>query len=183
MADTYVPSSDNGPGVARYALMMELLEYHSTVTSAIDYLRSVPRMGPGNLVLADAAGEMAVFEAGHAHWGVVPASGDMVVATNHFVTPVLSEYNLRHERGGTEDESEARHHSASEQLHDVWGRIDGDEARRIMSYHANTEGGLCRHDAGASGSTISSVIFFPAERSLLFCHGRPCEGTYSPHSL
>ncbi len=183
VADTHVPCSDNGPGLARYTLMMDLLEHHSTVASALAYLRSVPRMGPGNLVLADASGEMAVFEVGHSHWGVIPAANGVVVATNHFVTPVLSECSVERTRGGTDGESEARHRSASEWLRETWGRIDGDEARRIMSYHADVEGGICRHDTGDGGSTISSVIFFPAERSLLFCHGRPCEGSYTRHSL
>ncbi len=183
VADTYVPCSDNGPGLARYTLMMDLLEHHSSVASALDYLKSVPRMGPGNLVLADAGGEMAVFEVGHSHWGVVPATNGLVVATNHFVTPVLSEYSARRMRGGTDGESKARHRSACGWLRDTWGRIDGDEARRIMSHHADIEGGICRHDTGDGGSTISNVIFFPAERSLLFCNGRPCEGSYTRHSL
>ncbi len=183
VADSYVSCSDNGPGLPRYSLMMDLLEHHSSVASALDYLKAAPRMGPGNLVLADASGAMAVFEVGHSHWGVVPPATDFVVATNHFVTPVLREYSGRRARSGTDGESEARYRSASEWLADVWGRIDGDEAQRIMSYHSDLEGGICRHDTGDGGSTISNVIFFPAERSLLFCNGRPCEGGYTHHSL
>ena len=45
--------------------MMHLLEKHAHVSSVLDYLRSVPRMGRNNLILADALGHIAVFEIGH----------------------------------------------------------------------------------------------------------------------
>ncbi len=183
VADTYVPCSDNGPGLARYSLMMNLLEHQSTVASALDYLKSASRMGPGNLVLADASGELAVFEVGHDNWGTVSPADDVVVATNHFLTPVLSRCYVRPTRPGTEGESEARHMVATQWLREAHGRIDGDEAIRIMSHHADGAGGICRHDTGNGGATISNAIFFPAERSLLFCNGRPCEGGYTRHSL
>ncbi|MHB0871083.1 MAG: C45 family autoproteolytic acyltransferase/hydrolase [Chloroflexota bacterium] len=183
IADTYVPCSDNGPGLPRYTLMMELLEHHTSVASALDYLVSMPRMGPGNLVLADADGEMAVFELGHRYWGVVRAANHVVAATNHFVTPALRGYNVRPAQGGTDDESEARHRSIRRRVSEGWGSLSGDEARRIMARHADGEAAICRHDLAGVSGTISNVIFLPAERSLLFCDGRPCEGDYAPHSL
>ncbi len=45
--------------------MMHLLQNHDTVLSALDYLRSVPRLGRNNLVLTDLQGDMVVFEIGH----------------------------------------------------------------------------------------------------------------------
>jgi isopenicillin-N N-acyltransferase like protein len=71
IADTHVSSKDLGPGLARYTLMMDVLEQCSTVTSAINYLQRVPRVGGGNLILADAMGDVAVFEAGYHQWGLI----------------------------------------------------------------------------------------------------------------
>jgi len=65
VADARVRTPDQGPGLPRCALMMEILEKHETVASALDYLRSVPHMGGGNLILADAAGGKAVLEIAH----------------------------------------------------------------------------------------------------------------------
>ncbi len=54
VADTHVYSRDLGPGLPSYALMMHILEGHDSVSSALDYLRTVPRFGRNNLILADA---------------------------------------------------------------------------------------------------------------------------------
>jgi predicted choloylglycine hydrolase len=183
VADTHVLSSDLGPGLARYTLMMEMLEQHASVASALDYLRRAPRIGGGNLILADAAGEMAVFETGHRHWGIVPASDHIVAATNHFNTPDLRGHYLGRDQGGADSESEARGRSIHMRLRDHWGRLDVDQTRRIMASHADGEAAICRHDAGDASGTISSVIFLPAERSLMFCDGRPCEAGFTRHAL
>ena len=66
--------------------MMHLLEEHADVSSALDYLRSVPRMGRNNLILADARGHLAVFEIGHRRYGQSETHDGVLVSTNHFVT-------------------------------------------------------------------------------------------------
>jgi hypothetical protein len=45
VADTHVYSTNLGPGLPDYALMMHLLEAHDSVSSALDYLRSVRAWG------------------------------------------------------------------------------------------------------------------------------------------
>ena len=183
VADTHVSSPDLGPGLARYTLMMEMLERHTSVASALDYLGRVPRMGGGNLILADADGEMAVFEAGHRHVGVVSAENHVVVATNHFVTPALRGQHTGAGGGGTDDESEPRRRSVRRRLGESWGSLSGDRAREIMASHADGEAALCRHELRDDCGTISTAIFLPAERSLLFCNGRPCESDCIRYSI
>lgn len=183
IADTHVPSSDNGPGLPRYTLMMELLEHHASVTSALKYLKATPRMGPGNLVMVDVEGEMAVFEVGHRNCGIVPSTNHVVAATNHFVTSALRGYNVKRGGGGTDDESAARYQSIHQQLSRNWGALSVDRARSIMARHADGEAAICRHDLSGSGGTISNATFLPAEPSLWFCNGRPCEGRYERYSL
>ncbi len=183
VADTRVASSDVGPGLARYTLMMELLEHHDSVASALCYLRRVPQMGGGKLILADAQGKMAVFESGHRHSGAVYARGHFVAATNHFVTPALRGHRLGHDGGAPDGESESRLRSIRRRLRDCRGRLNADQARRIMASHADGDAAICRHALEGNSGTISTVVFFPAEGSLLFCSGRPCESDYTRHSL
>jgi hypothetical protein len=183
VADTHVASSDLGPGLAQYTLMMELLERHASVASARGYLRRAPRMGGGNLILLDADGEMEVFETGYRNWGVVRARDHVVAATNHFVTSAMRAHYRRRDGGGQDSESESRRRSIHKRLGDCWGRLAADQARRIMASHADGQAAICRHDLEDASGTISSAIFLPAERSLLFCSGRPCESGYTRHSL
>jgi isopenicillin-N N-acyltransferase-like protein len=183
VADTHVLSADLGPGLARYTLMMDVLERHASVMSALAHLQDTPRMGGGNLILLDAAGEMAVFETGHRHYGVIPADQHIVAATNHFITPALRGEVFGRDDGGPDGNSQARWRSIYARLRDRWGRLDTGEAAQIMAAHDDGEAALCRHDAGRANGTISSIIFLPAERSLLFCHGRPCEAAYTRYSF
>ncbi|MGC8838543.1 MAG: C45 family autoproteolytic acyltransferase/hydrolase, partial [Anaerolineae bacterium] len=94
VADTRVRSPDQGPGVPRYGLMMEILEHHDSVASALQYLQSVPHMGGGTLTLADARGHKAAVEVAHSGARVVAhvqGLKEWVVSTNHFVHPELAD--------------------------------------------------------------------------------------------
>ena len=84
IADTHVYSTDIGPGLPDYSLIMHILEEHDTVRSALDYLSSVPRMGRNNLILADVGGSLAVVELRYHHLAVVEARNGIAVNTNHF---------------------------------------------------------------------------------------------------
>src|SRR5690625_4854599 len=62
IADTHVASRDIGPGVPRFSSMMHILEECTTTAEAVEYLRTVPQMGLGNLTMVDAEGHTAVVE-------------------------------------------------------------------------------------------------------------------------
>lgn len=62
IADTHVASRDIGPGVPRFSSMMHILEECSTTAEAVEYLRTVPQMGLGNLTMVDGEGNTAVVE-------------------------------------------------------------------------------------------------------------------------
>lgn len=183
VADTRVASSDVGPGLARYTLMMELLEHHDSVPSALSFLRRAPQMGGGNLILADAQGRMAVFESGYRHSGIVYARDRLLAAANHFVTPALRGHRLQGAGGATDGESRSRLRSIRARLRECRGGLDAESAARIMAAHADGRAAICRHALEGGSGTISAVVFFPAERRLRFCAGRPCEGAYTLHSL
>ena len=182
IADTHVPSRDIGPGLARYTLMMDLLEQCANVSNAVAHLQSVKCMGAGNLVLVDARGDMAVFENGFRRCGLISATEDCVVATNHFVSAELrDELVLRVGSPSTYDETRDRYATAASLVKQFHGTLAVKPAQQIASYHGATA--LCRHRPLNDSDTISAAIYLPARRQLLFCNGWPCQGSYETYTL
>ncbi|MEW6400981.1 MAG: C45 family peptidase [Chloroflexota bacterium] len=183
VADTHVPSRDIGPGLARYTLMMDLLEQHAYVQSALSYLQKALCMGAGSLILADAQGNLAVVETGYHQCGLVMPEEHVVAATNHFVTPELREHFLDDRTGVRGEESRARCQEIQARLKKEWGMLDTEIARQVMAQHQAGSAAICRHHQNGEVGTISTAIFLPSERKLIFCNGRPCECDYATYTL
>jgi predicted choloylglycine hydrolase len=184
VADTHVVSHDIGPGLARYTVMMDLLEHHSSSQSAMDYLRGIQHIGNGTIVLLDTQGEMAVCETGHKVSGTVLPKNGYVVSTNHFVT---SELALRWEPCGPEEihgNSPKMYARVSQSLHDAQGLVDISWAKALMSSHGDPLKAICRHqEAGPRSVTISSIIFLPQGNMLYLAAGNPCQSKFHKWSL
>lgn len=179
VADTHVSSNDVGSGLPTYALSMHLLEEHRSVRSALDYLQLTPRLGRNNLLLADAGGDIALFEIGHRHSAVVEAEAGLLVSTNHYLSPVMQPYFVDTDPPARQGNTFERYQNAQERLSGAYGRIDLTLAKQLMAVHADGLGSLCCHPSSASETaTIAAMIFLPAQRRMLFCHGRPCQGEY-----
>jgi len=181
VADTHVCSTDLGPGLPDYALMMHILEAHDSVSSALDYLRSVLRQGRNNLILADAQGHLAVFEIGHRNYGLFETHDGTLVSTNHFVSPELRDCFVDTNPPPKRGNSFHRYERVTRELDDTFGQIDVPFAQRLMASHDTP---ICRHAvAGKDSATNSTSIFLPARRTMLFCHGLPCQGQYDEFVL
>jgi len=181
VADTHVCSTDLGPGLPDYSLMMHILEAHDSVSSAVDYLRSVPRQGRNNLILADAQGHLAVFEIGHRNYGLFETHDGTLVSTNHFVSPELRDCFVNTNPPPKRGNSFHRYERVTRELDDTFGQIDVPFAMRLMASHDTP---ICRHAvAGKDSATNSTSIFLPARRTMLFCHGLPCQGQYDEFVL
>ena len=179
IADTHVCSTDIGPGLPDYSLMMHILEEHDTVRSALDYTSSVPRMGRNNFILADAGGNLAVVELGYHNLAIVEAQNDIVVNTNHFVSPSLKESFVDCTRPPVKGNSFHRYDLVRRELEAARGSIDVAFAQCLMATHAGPLASICRHlELGGQSATIAATIYQPAHRTLRFCHGYPCESPY-----
>jgi predicted choloylglycine hydrolase len=184
IADTHVCSTDIGPGLPDYSLMMHILEEHDTVRSALDYLSSVPRMGRNNLILADAGGDLAVVELGHHHLAVVEAQNDIGVNTNHFVSPSLKDSFVDRTRPPVKGNSFHRYDLVRRELEAARGNIDVAFAQRLMATHAGPLASICRHlELSGQSATIATMIYQPACRASIFCYGYPCESPYHTITL
>ncbi|NIO70219.1 MAG: hypothetical protein GTN71_14625 [Anaerolineae bacterium] len=184
IADTHVCSTDIGPGLPDYSLMMHILEEHDTVRSALDYLSSVPRMGRNNLILADAGGDLAVVELGYHHLAVVEAQNGIVVNTNHFVSPSLKDSFMDCAPPPMRGNSFHRYDLVRRELEAARGSINVAFAQRLMATHAGPLASICRHlELDGQSATIATTIYQPARRILRFCHGYPCESPYHTITL
>ncbi len=193
VADTHVLSRDIGPGLPRFSLMRELLTHHDSVASALGYLRGVPHMGAGTLMLADAGGALALCESGHRRCGYVVCKGETaLVSTNHFETPPLAGQWIEDEPPALRGNSPGRRRRVLEAIQQGWGTVDLSWAQRLMAAHGSPQNALCRHPlaghpgarGSADGSTISAAIFQPAGNEmegapvLWLVHGAPCQGQW-----
>jgi len=175
IADTRVPSTDVGPGLPRFSLMMHILENFRSVNEVINYLRSIPRMGGGNLIFADANGHIGKAEIGYDDLGMLQESTGFLICTNHFEEPSMQEkYRKRDER--EEKDSKWRFDKVSESLLTAGENMDSDLAAKLMAYH-DERFAICYHGNSKQldeTATISSTIFLPERRGFYFCEGFPC---------
>ena len=179
VADTHVCSTDMGPGLPDYSLMMHVLEEHDTVRSALDYLSSVPKMGRNNLIMADAGGGLAVVELGYHHFAIIEAQDGIAVNTNHFVNPSMEESFVDCSLPSVKGNSFHRYHLVRKELEAARGSIDVAFAQRLMATHAGPLASVCRHlELDGQSATIATTIYQPARCTLRFCHGYPCESSY-----
>jgi isopenicillin-N N-acyltransferase like protein len=180
LVDTHVSSTDVGPGLPTYALSMHILEEYDTVRSALEYLKSIPRLGRNNLLLADATGDVALFEIGYQQFAVLEAENDLLVNTNHFISDKMLTSFVDTQIGTDKGNSQKRYAILRERLTQAHGRIDLSFAQALMASHADPLASICRHPTiGNTDSTISTAIFLIAQRRMCFCHGLPCRGEYT----
>lgn len=184
LADTHVPSRDVGPGLPTYALAMHLLEEQATVRSAIDYLQATPRLGRNNLLLVDAGGDMALFELGYHSCATLESEeAAVLVNTNHFNSPIMQPYFTDIAPPVEQGSTFQRYEKVREVLSQFYGQISVPLAQRFMAGHDGPLSSLCRHPSADSDTcTISTMLFLPAQRQMLFCHGQPCQGQYQTFS-
>jgi hypothetical protein len=163
---------------------MEILERHDRVNSALDYLRAAPHVGNGTLALLDASGDMAVFETGHKHPGVIPPEAGFVVTTNHYVTPGLRDQWTEHEPPGLQGNSQARYARVWQALQAARGWVDLAWAQALMSSHRDPLDSICRHpEIEPRSGTIASLIFRPREKTIYLADGLPCQVAYHAYPL
>ncbi len=179
IADTRVPSTDIGPGLPRFSLMMHILENFQFVNEVTHYLRSVPRMGGGNLIFADVKGSIGKAEIGYKEIGMLQENAGFLVCTNHFEEPSMKEkYRKRNQT--EEKDSNWRFQKVSESLLASGEKMDSDLATKLMAYH-DEQLAICRHGDSKpldETSTISSAIFLPERRGFYFCEGFPCSDPF-----
>ncbi|MCI0475256.1 MAG: C45 family peptidase [Anaerolineales bacterium] len=186
VADTRDGYVDYGPGLPYQSLMMHVLEKHDTVRSALEFLKRAARVGGNNLILADARGDLAVFEAGHTRYGIVEANDQLLVNANHPASAEMRAYTSGVATAALTN-SQRRYEATQKELRAQRGQIDVDRVKRMMASHEERMGPLCRHDVpggiGSKVATISCAIYLPRDRTLIISEGSPCQGKFQTYAL
>ena len=105
----------------------------------------MPNLGRNNLILADAQGELAVFESGNSRHGLFQASGGTLVNTNHFVSETMRPCFAKVSPPHLRESSIRRHEAVARELNASFGQVDETFARRLTAFHDGPQGSICRH--------------------------------------
>ncbi|HEX6305919.1 MAG TPA: C45 family peptidase [Anaerolineales bacterium] len=184
VADTHVSPTEMGPGLPRYSAMMHILEGCRSVEEAVDYLNGVRHVGDGTLVLADAGGDIAVFETGHHRSGLIRSDEGFVVSSNHFRSAGLRDAWLDRSPVELLGSTQARYAKMSQALQAARGAVDPGWAKQLMGSHGDALSALCRHaELDPKATTISTIIFEPRARRVQICDGQPCQNKFEEWTL
>ena len=147
-----------------------------TVREAAEFLTFVVHLRAMSYLLADAAGDAAVVEAGPGGTTVRRANEGLVVATNHEVSGTEAPERRRRSMG--------RYARVEAALRGYPGGVDEGVVRTVLSDH---EGHVCAgfhaghaepFHRGEGWGTIWSSICRPDRHSLCVAPGHPCETDY-----
>jgi predicted choloylglycine hydrolase len=175
VVDTFISSRDIGPGIARYSLMMDILQNFSTVNEAINYLPTRPHFGDGSVTVLDAKGDMAVFEIAHSVQAVRRPVKGFVVSTNHFSAPETSQLWGDREPAHLKGNSQGRRRMIEAALGSAQGQVDIPWSQALMSTHGDKLSAVCRHaEIDPLSVTVSCVILLPRQASMYVANGLPC---------
>jgi isopenicillin-N N-acyltransferase like protein len=184
VGDTHVTSRAIGSGLSRYSVMMEILERHHSVTSALEFLRQVFHIGDGTITLVDAKGDLAVLEITHTRQVIRRSTHGFLVSTNHYASQELHHQWLDLYPEELRGNSQLRYNKIHNALQAAAGEVDITWAQRLMSSHGNILESICRHqEADPRSTTISSVIYLPRMGRILVADGLPCQSRFQTLNL
>jgi isopenicillin-N N-acyltransferase-like protein len=176
IADTFVASTDLGPGIGRYSLMMDILEKFTRVSDAINYLFSCPHFGDGTVTMADANGELATVEIAHSVQAVLPCEDGFVVSTNHFTAPETRTRWVDNEPPHLKGNSLERRKRVKNALLSARGLVDVPWSQALMGQGGSAIDAICRGpEIDPHSITISCTIFSPTQLGLYVANGLPCQ--------
>jgi predicted choloylglycine hydrolase len=176
VVDTFISSTDIGPGIARHSLMMDLLQNFSTIREAINYLPTRPHFGDGSVTVLDAQGDMAVFEIAHSVQAVRQSDSGFIASTNHFTAPETRSFWVDKEPVHLRGNSQGRLRRIENALRSAKGQVDIPWSQELMGKHGDSLSALCRHaEVDPQTVTISCVILLPRQASIYVANGHPCQ--------
>jgi isopenicillin-N N-acyltransferase like protein len=170
-------SSWRRQAMPHYFLKRALLE-QPDVTAAVRLFRSAEVCSSNNYVLTDGDGMLCDVEVtpdGSASLDVV---GDLLVHTNHFRDPALSERDLLLASLPDSALRAPRMHNLLDQQR---GRITVDSLKSALADHTGAPAGICRHQENVV--TIASIIAEPEEGRLHVAAGNPCGTDFVTYTL
>lgn len=164
---TTVSSREVRFGLPKPFICRTILQTCNNVIDATEFLQNVPKTTGGNPLLADARGSLQMLECSSAKCIVHHTDKGYIASTNHY-----TDDDLFGQSPPDTESSEARLERINWLLEHMKKR-DLDEMFSFARDHEHSPNNLtiCRH---GSISTVSSLVFIPAERCIWITNGLPC---------
>jgi len=176
--------------------LQEMLETCKNTEEAVKFITNAKHAGNALLMLADAEGDIKTVEISHNHAATREPIENQIINTNHYHTPEMQKYEIPHnavfsEKALKEWVGKRFHESSEERLkraQNLLGgsdRIDGDKIITTLRDHGKDNNPsnltICQH--GEYSSTLRSVIFYPARKTIKVLYGNPCKNEFSEFSF
>ncbi len=172
-----VSGNDIRPGVPRLLIVRAILAARR-LGEAMDACLLPQRASNYNNIIADANGEIYSMEGSATDCEPIYIEGDILAHANHYVSPPMRRFEAdRNTIGG----SVIRHNRALRLLGENYGQLSPELFQKLLADHANYPASICKH-AGES-VTVFSIIIDLNELRAWIGRGRPCQTTYSEHTL
>ena len=170
------PPAPEGVDIRLWAY--HLLRHETTTAGFVAGLAAVPLLGKGfNVVVNDAAGDVAVVEAAVPRVAVRGRGEPFVYAVNHYVGPGLEQADRRTPRAKEISTYRYGYLRWRDQTARPAGLADLSD---LLASHEPWA--PCRHGAAHEAWTLWSMIAQPAARRLLVAPGPPCTNAYVEYS-
>ena len=171
---TTVSSREARYGLPKPFIGRTILHTCDNVTDATEFLQKVPRTTGGNPLLADARGGLRVLECSAVKCAVFLPDKGYIASTNHYTDDDL--FGLS---PPDTESSKARLERINWLLEHMKER-GLDEMLSLARDHEHSPDNLtiCRH---GSISTVSSLVFVPAQRCIWVTDGLPCRTRFQQY--
>jgi predicted choloylglycine hydrolase len=172
--------------------LQEMLETCTTTDEAVHYITGAKQGGHAALLMiADAHGTIQTVEITPNHAATRGPVDHVIINTNHYHIAEMQPYEVPHTatwdgkvpegwRGRRIHESSETRLTRLRALLTMNPQIDEKQIQEILCDHGEdlrpSDTTICRH--GSYVSTIRSVIFYPAEKTVNIAYGKPCQNRY-----
>ena len=166
-----------GDAMPHYFLKRVLLE-QADLAGCLAVAERARVCSSANYVLTDRDGALGDIEMTPDGMATLAADGDIVVHTNHFLSPALAPQEALLAKI---PDSARRAPRMAALLAARRGRIDLDDVKAALADHPDTPTAICRHEANVQ--TIASIVAEPDQGRLHIAAGLACNSPFVTYSL
>lgn len=177
--------------------LQEMLETCRTTDEAVEFITGAKQGGhDALLMIADAQGDIKTVEITPLHSSTREPVGGRIINTNHYHVEEMRRIEIPHNAvwhgqapvdllgKRIHESSERRLVRANELLENI-ETIDENMIVTTLRDHGDdgepSDLSICRH--GVYSSTLRSMIFFPARKTIKVLYGPPCQNEYAEYSF
>ncbi len=176
-----IDNGERSTGLPTNILIRETLR-HTTLESAVEYIKKVPKSVPNSYLLAHPEGGICSIECSTTFFCPVYRD-DMVYHANHILNEKMAIDDKKKDDPACSTLSRFK---AMESLIEKYhGMIDLSLAKKMLSDHTHFPESICAHPRPNAiySKTLASMVFYPASGSMQIAFGNGCEVPYEIYSF